>query len=151
MELDPDLAEARQALAQAYTWYDWEWDRAESEYQRAISLDPQDPQTRTFYSHFLSMMKRADESAAQIARALEIDPFNPFHHIMYGMQLMLTGKDAAAVVQLRKSVEMARHWNERAYDLKDHDMAYLAVIPRSRELSPDPRFHDLLRRMNLPT
>lgn len=240
VELDPELAEARQALAQVYTWHDWDWKLAEEEFQNAVALDPNDPQTRTFYSHFLAMMKRAAESSAQIARALEIDPMNPFHHTMHGMQLMLTGQYQEAVERFERSTGMGQknplaciglatatyargdlneavahyrdyftllgdnqtagalrasgndgtlraglvraaeilaerarerfvkpinisllfdwggdtdraiEWLEKSYELKDHDMAYMAVVPRSKEVASDPRYHEMLRRMNLP-
>ena len=40
VELDPNLAEGQQALAQGYTWFEFDWDRAEKAYRRAIELDP---------------------------------------------------------------------------------------------------------------
>jgi serine/threonine-protein kinase len=92
VELDPDLAEGHQALGQVYTWYHYDWERAEGSFRRALELDPNEPQTRIFYSHFLAMMQRTAESDAQIRRALEIDPFNPFTQLLYGIQRWLTGR-----------------------------------------------------------
>jgi len=102
VELDPELAEAHQALAQSHTWFDFDWERAEKAYGRAIELDPNEPQARIFYSHFLAMLRRGDESDIQIQRALDIDPYNPFTQLMYGIQLALTGRDTEAIEQLGK-------------------------------------------------
>ena len=102
VELDPTLAEGHQAMAQGYTWFDFDWERAEASYRKAIELDPNEPQARIFYSHFLAMLHRADESDRQIARAVEIDPFNPFTQMLYGIQLGLTGRYERALEQLAR-------------------------------------------------
>jgi len=102
VELDPDLAEAHQALAQGYTWYHFDWEKAEASYRRAIELDPDEPQARIFYSHFLGMLDRPAESDAQIARAMQIDPHNPFTQMLFGIQLGLTGRHEEALAQLQK-------------------------------------------------
>jgi serine/threonine-protein kinase len=99
-ELDPDLAEAHQSLAQAHTWYNWDWEAAERAYRRSIELDPNEPQSRVFYSHFLAMQHRAQESDEQIARAMEIDPFNPFTQMLRGIQRGLTRRHDQAIEQL---------------------------------------------------
>ncbi len=46
--------------------------------------------------------------------------------------------------------EPALEWLERAYEIRDIDMAYLAVELFSDDLRNHPRFRDMLRRMNLP-
>jgi serine/threonine-protein kinase len=100
VELDPYLAEAHQTLAGYYVWYEFDWERAEQAYQRAIELDPNDPQTHIFYSHFLAMMRRVPESDREIERAIEIDPFNPFTQLLHGAQLALTDRRPEALKRL---------------------------------------------------
>jgi len=102
VELDPNHAEGHQALAQAYTWFDFDWERAEASFKRAIELDPNEPQARIFYSHFLAMLHRKEESDVQIERALEIDPFNPFTLMMHVFQRQHTGQSAEAIALLAK-------------------------------------------------
>jgi len=41
-------------------------------------------------------------------------------------------------------------WLEKAYRNRDHDMSFCKVWPHLDPLRSDPRFQDLLRRMNLP-
>jgi serine/threonine-protein kinase len=100
VELDPEHGEAHQALAQAHTWYNWDWEAAEQAYRRAIELDPNEPQARIFFSHFLASLHRVDESDEQIARAIEIDPYNPFTQMLGGIQRGLTGRHEEAIAQL---------------------------------------------------
>lgn len=97
IELHPELAEGHQALAQKYTWFDFDWERADTSYARAIALDPTDVQARNFYSHFLAMMHRLEESEEQIVRSLDIDPLNPFSRMFRAIQLGLTGRHEAAI------------------------------------------------------
>ncbi len=69
-------------------------------YRRAIELDPNEPQTRIFYSHFLGMMRRIPESDREMARAVDIDPFNPFTQLLHGAQLSLTNRMDEAMERL---------------------------------------------------
>ena len=46
--------------------------------------------------------------------------------------------------------ERALEWLERAHELRDIDLPYLRTVLVSKELRADPRFQDLLRRMNFP-
>jgi tetratricopeptide (TPR) repeat protein len=45
----------------------------------------------------------------------------------------------------------ALEWLERAYEVRDIDMAYLRVLLLSEDLRAEPRFQKMLRRMNLPS
>ncbi len=240
IELDSTLVEVHGTLANKRAWSDWDWDGAETEFLRAIQLNPSLAEVRVFYSHFLTAMGRPDEAAPHIERALELDPHNPFFHVMYGLQLQFARRYDDAIVQLQRALSMAPNnplphaglwgtlhkmgryeealaeaeaffaalgdrevvgalergsteagyrgamlraaevlearsrvtfvkpmnvarlyryagekdrffeWLERAFVERDHDMAYLSVVPVSDSLRNDPRFQDLLRRMNLP-
>jgi TolB-like protein/tetratricopeptide (TPR) repeat protein len=90
--LDPDHAEGHQVLAQVYSWFDYDFEKAEAAFRRSIELDPNAPEARVFFGHFLAAMHRVKESDEQSARALEIDPFNPFMGTMRGIQRGLTGR-----------------------------------------------------------
>ena len=46
--------------------------------------------------------------------------------------------------------ERAMDWIEMAFELRDHDMAYLAVADHSDEMLANERFQEMLRRMKLP-
>jgi tetratricopeptide (TPR) repeat protein len=46
--------------------------------------------------------------------------------------------------------EKAFAWLEKAFEGRDPNMVYLAVLPLSDEIRNDPRFIELLRRMKLP-
>ena len=41
-------------------------------------------------------------------------------------------------------------WLERGFEARDTNLPYVGISPLSDPLRSDPRFQDLLRRMNLP-
>ncbi len=46
--------------------------------------------------------------------------------------------------------ERVLEWLEKAYEVRDPNLPGIGVIPLFDSLRDDPRFQDLLRRMNLP-
>ncbi len=76
LELDPALGEAHVALAQVVANYDWDFPGAETEYKRAIELNPGYPSAHDFYAIHLMAMGRQEEAIAEARRALELDPLS---------------------------------------------------------------------------
>src|SRR5438309_1599533 len=77
LELDDSLAEAHAALARAQYYYGWDWPSAESEFKRAVELNPNSAISHYGYSELLLARARFDESIAEAMRALELDPLSP--------------------------------------------------------------------------
>ncbi len=78
LALDPGLAEAHGALARVAAFSHWDWQAAESAYQRALSLNPSLAVASTEYAIMLDALGREEESRQQIAAARRVDPLNPF-------------------------------------------------------------------------
>jgi Tfp pilus assembly protein PilF len=74
LELDDQLAEAHTSLALIIENHDWDWDKAEQEYRRAIELDPNYATAHHWYGEFLGFQGRFDEGLAEFARAKQLDP-----------------------------------------------------------------------------
>jgi hypothetical protein len=71
----------------------------------------------------------------------------------------LAARSRTAYVQLSIIAELyanagktdeALAWLEKAYDARDPVMPMINVVPTFTSLRSEPRFHELLRRMNLP-
>ncbi|HEY0427722.1 MAG TPA: winged helix-turn-helix domain-containing protein [Pyrinomonadaceae bacterium] len=73
LELDPGIAEAHATLGYFAYFYDWNWERAEKEFQKALEISPNDVETHRLYANFLSRKGRFREAHEQIQRALELD------------------------------------------------------------------------------
>jgi TolB-like protein/Tfp pilus assembly protein PilF len=107
LELDSTLAEVHYTLAGINTWTDWDWLGAEREFRRAIELNPNYPDARIYYSHFLNYMGRPKEAALQADRGLELDPLNTLFQGIYAMYLMQARRYDDAVALLRKILDTA--------------------------------------------
>jgi TolB-like protein/DNA-binding winged helix-turn-helix (wHTH) protein/tetratricopeptide (TPR) repeat protein len=74
LALDDQLCEAHVSLANIIYLYDWDFAAAESEFKRAIDLDPNYPTAHHWYSVYLSSMGHHDEAIAEARLANELDP-----------------------------------------------------------------------------
>src|SRR5947209_16987996 len=72
----PDLAETHTAFALIVENYDWDWQTAEKEYQRAIQLDPNYATAHHWYAEYLTWRGRFDEAMRESDRARQLDPLS---------------------------------------------------------------------------
>jgi eukaryotic-like serine/threonine-protein kinase len=77
LQLDAGLARAHAELGNAAFWYAWDWDAAKAHYERAMSLDPNDPWPNALFGHFLASIGQHEEAVALCERARALDPLNP--------------------------------------------------------------------------
>ena len=78
--LDPELAEAHEALATLDVLRLWRWSEAEQEYKRAIQLNPNSAEAHARYAEYLDCMRRFDEGMKEFLLSQSLDPghnFNP--------------------------------------------------------------------------
>src|SRR5262249_4162112 len=106
LEIDPDLAVARTALGYALLYYDWDWAGAEREFKRAIELDPNYPTAHQYYGNFLVAVRRFDDCIAEVRLAVELDPLSLILSASLGYGLHMAGREAEALSQLVKTLEM---------------------------------------------
>jgi DNA-binding winged helix-turn-helix (wHTH) protein/TolB-like protein/Tfp pilus assembly protein PilF len=76
IELGPQLADAYATLGSVKHFYDWDWDGAEKNFQRAIEIDSNNSQAYQLYSYHLTGMGRFDESLHMMRKAHELDPLS---------------------------------------------------------------------------
>jgi tetratricopeptide (TPR) repeat protein len=76
LELDPQLSEAHNSLANLLFNQDWDWEAAGRAFERAVELDPRNADAAHAYSHYLTAMGRTRESLEESLRALEISPYD---------------------------------------------------------------------------
>ncbi len=69
LRIDPSLASAHASLADLSYQYEHDWSRAETEFRRALELNPNDVQTLQWYSNLLSAAGRHTEALERIRRA----------------------------------------------------------------------------------
>lgn len=74
LHLDPDLAEAYNAVAAYRLYVRHDWTAAENAFSHALGINANDAETRNHYGLSLALFGRPDEALAQIDHALRIDP-----------------------------------------------------------------------------
>lgn len=104
VELDPNLSEVHVILANIDFVYKRDWISAESEFRRAIELNPNNGNARFMYSDYLIALKRNQEWQVEIQQALALDPVSSFTRTFYGWQLVYLGRYDEAINVLREAL-----------------------------------------------
>jgi adenylate cyclase len=74
LALDPDSSDAHSALANIALQFDNDWGLAESEFIRAIQLNPSNATAYRFYGTLLRVLGRLDEAKEAYRQAIRLDP-----------------------------------------------------------------------------
>ncbi|CAN5293676.1 hypothetical protein BH10ACI1_BH10ACI1_01380 [soil metagenome] len=106
IELDETLSEGYTSLGATDFWL-WDWKAVESNYKRALELNPNSANAHLFYAHFLSNMGRHTEALNEVKLARELDPLFPFAGALEGQFLLHAGRADEALDRLQKTLELA--------------------------------------------
>ena len=110
LDLDPQATEAYAALGTVKRIYDWDWAAAESDFRRAIELNPNYARAHLGYALLLSCLGRSDEALAEIKRAMEIDPLSQDVKSGYLTILEGRGEYAQALAQAQENVKFNKEY-----------------------------------------
>ncbi len=106
LEIDPQLGEAYTTLAFATTIHDWDWEKAEFLFKRALELSPNYSVAHEWYSNLLAATGRFDEAVSASNRAVELNPMSARGLVMNGWLHYQTRHFRRAVSEAEKAVEM---------------------------------------------
>lgn len=109
LQLDPSLSQAHVALGWIRTAYDWDWEGAERETQRALDLDANNPDAHRVRAHYLQAIGRTSEAIEEERRSLELDPFSVWENRNLGRALLFERRYDEAIAQFQKAAEMDPH------------------------------------------
>ncbi len=91
MELDPNLSEAHRLSGMIAQLVEWNWEKSEKEFLKALAINPNDALSRMFYAQLLLILRRSDEALAQRELAMSLDPLGPMMKLMNLGTLVLAG------------------------------------------------------------
>ena len=104
--LDASLAEVHNSLALIKLYFDWDYRAAETEFKRAIVLNPGSASVRMWYGWFLALMGRFDESLTELRHGHELDPLSPPNNNAIGVSLHWAGQTERAIAQFLDVLEL---------------------------------------------
>ncbi len=106
LTLDETLGEAHASLGFVKFWYDWDFKGAESEYRRAVELNPGYATAHHWYGEYLVLAGRTNEGFRELRLAQESDPLSLIINADIGKLLCLTRQPDRAIEQLQKTLEI---------------------------------------------
>lgn len=116
IDIDDTLAGAHAALGWIMFWYEWNWSEAETQFGRALELDPNDAESHLGYAHLLSNTGRHAEGLAEVGRARALDPLYLLSNALEGQFLLHAGRTDDALARLQTTLELEPHfWLARLF------------------------------------
>jgi len=172
LELDPLSLMTRTVLGLTYH-FAGHYDQAIQQYQNTQDIDPNFHEAHYWMGHTLVQMGKYAESIEQFQIAVNLSGGNPGDRAALGYAYALAGKKKEAeeifgeLISLSKNryispVDLAMictsldkralaiEWLEKAYEERAERFVYFKVNPVFNPLEEEPRFRDLVNRMNYP-
>ena len=139
LAMDETLAEGHTALAWVKFRADWDFAGAESEYRRALELNPRYVEAREAFGLFLAYQGRLPEAFAELEAARHLDPISSKLNMLYGLALYCDRRYDEALEKFQKALELApgaaniqRHMF-RAYEQKGDLRSAIQIFPEAAE------------------
>jgi tetratricopeptide (TPR) repeat protein len=104
--IDHSLAEAYASLATVKSSYEWKWKEAESDFQHAIQLNPNYSTAHLWYSFYLLLLGRNEESLKEIQIAQTLDPLSLIINANRGYTLYVSRHYDDALQAINKTLEL---------------------------------------------
>jgi tetratricopeptide (TPR) repeat protein len=170
-ELDPLSVSANVAVAEIF-YLSRNYDEAIKEYSKNLDLSPNDPGVYYFLAWPYEQKGMFEKAIALLERAVRLSEGAPVHVAALGHAYAVAGQRGEALKLLDQlqdpaapmpaspfhialvhvglgDSDSAFQWLEKAYQERALQLIYLKVGPKFDRLRADPRFTDLLRRLNL--
>jgi len=106
VEIDDNLAEAHSSLGLVKVYYDHDWIGAETEFRKALKLNPDLALAHQRFGSYLTFMGRFEESIRHYETALELDPFSLQINMNLATTYFLRGENERAIEHLSKASEL---------------------------------------------
>jgi TolB-like protein/tetratricopeptide (TPR) repeat protein len=143
LQLDPLLGEAHAVLANVAFSYDWSFEVAEREFQRAVTLSPNNPTPHLWHGHYCIVRNRLQQALEENSRTLDLDPVSPLFNSVRAEIYYYSRDYDAAIVQARRTTEqypnywLAYIWLGSALREKKMYKDALEQFSQGRKLSGD--------------
>jgi TolB-like protein/Flp pilus assembly protein TadD len=137
IKLDPNFFVARRYLGLAYAQKGL-YKESLQEYEKAMEMSKGSPLMKVERASVLALSGDVERAQTELTQLQEISK-----------QRYISAYHIATIYVALKDEKSAFEWLEKAFTDRADWMVFLNVDPRFKSLRSDPRFTDLLRRMNL--
>ncbi|MEP6636995.1 MAG: protein kinase [Acidobacteriota bacterium] len=143
LKYDDSLAEAHTSLASIKAAMDWDWRGAESEYRRAIELNPNYATAHHWYGAMLFVQGRMDEGLRQIRKAQQLDPLSLGINKDLAVALFYARDYDKALQQCRKTLEIEQNfltmstYIAQIYQLQQKYAEAVAELEKAHAAAPE--------------
>jgi TolB-like protein/Tfp pilus assembly protein PilF len=147
VEADPTLAEAYTSRAFVRLAYDWDWLKAQNDFQQALKLNPKYPTAHQWYASYLMQMGKFSLAKAEIEEAQKLDPLSPIISANNGLYSYYQHNYDDAIAKYKVTLQsdpdfwVARHYLALAYVQKgmhQDAIAELRKLIKAPESGPIP-------------
>ena len=146
LELDNTLAEAHASSGRILSGYDYDFERAIAEFERAIQLNPNYATSYHWISNGpLTARGEFDRAITEGKRAVELDPLSMVDNADLGQIYFYARRYDEAISQVRKAIEidphsyLAHYYLGQIYQLQGHLTEAIAEYQKAVELDDDPQ------------
>jgi len=119
LALDPNLGEAYATMGFTHMFHEWDWQKAEASFRRALELKPGYGTAHQWYATLLAITGRVDEAKREMQRALEIDPMSANFLADLGQMHFFAREYGVAETYCRKALEVAPDFGFAHHYLSD--------------------------------
>jgi tetratricopeptide (TPR) repeat protein len=113
--------------------------QAVNEFQKALELSGDDFTTKASLAHVYAVSGDKTEAEKILNELKQKSTSNNLSYQIAEIYIALGRQDQAF------------QWLEKAYEDRSEWLTWIAIEPKLDPIRGDPRFHELLRRMNLPS
>jgi len=106
LKLDEGLEEAHAVLGSILYKYYWNWSAAETEFRRALDLNPNSAEGHRMFAAFLRAAGRSQEALAHAQRARELDPLSLQGRLELACSFRAGGDHERAIEEFRKGLKI---------------------------------------------
>jgi tetratricopeptide (TPR) repeat protein len=150
IELDPFDPAGHTALGTFLEDYEWDWEGAGKEIQRAIDLQPSSEMAHHAMGWYSVNLGHSNDAVREFSKCIELNPLGGLHHAHLALVLARIGRRDEATRHFQEALEIdpnspGVHWSLGYSLLEQHRyQESVAEFERARTLSGDGSFSGYL-------
>jgi TolB-like protein/lipoprotein NlpI len=117
LNLDPRSGLAHSLMCTIHLVHDWDWAAAAEECDRALALEPRNPQVLGYAGQYHTVVGQWDEAARLTTASIAVDPLFAGWHDLLAIIRDHTGRLADAEAERRKTLEISPTYERGHLDL----------------------------------